>query len=132
MIRRSIYVLLMKRKGEIPLADCLFCKIIQGEIPSKAVYEDAHTYAFLDINPQAPTHVLVVSKAHVANIVEASALEDDALAACLRTAAKVALLEGLEAGGFRVVTNCGEHAGQTVSHLHLHVLGGKPMNTTMA
>lgn len=114
------------------MADCLFCKIIQGDIPSTKVYEDAYTYAFRDINPQAPVHVLVVSKAHVANITEASGLPDDALAACLRTAAKVAQMEGLEAGGFRVVTNCGEHAGQTVSHFHLHVLGGQPLSVTMA
>ena len=114
------------------MVDCLFCKIIKGEIPSQKVYEDELTYAFRDINPQTPTHVLVVPKAHVANVAEAAAqLDADALAACLKTCAKVAEMEGLTEKGFRVVTNCGDHACQTVHHLHFHVMGGRSMTGEM-
>lgn len=114
------------------MEDCLFCKILRGEIPSAKVYEDAETYAFRDINPQAPTHVLVIPKKHVASLADVSALSGDELAACLRTCAKVAELEGLTAKGFRVVSNCGADACQSVSHLHFHVLGGRGMTEEMA
>ena len=114
------------------MADCLFCKIIKGDIPSQKVYEDEMTYAFRDISPQTPTHVLVVPKVHVANVLEASQLGDEVLAACLRTCAKVAEMEGLTEKGFRVVTNCGDDACQTVHHLHLHVMGGRQMAGEMA
>ena len=114
------------------MADCLFCKIIKGDIPSQKVYEDEMTYAFRDISPQTPTHVLVVPKVHVANVLEAAQLGDDVLAACLRTCAKVAEMEGLTEKGFRVVTNCGDDACQTVHHLHLHVMGGRQMAGDMA
>ena len=112
--------------------DCLFCKIIRGDIPSQKVYEDEFTYAFRDIHPQAPVHVLVVSKAHVANLTDAAIFPDEILAACLRTAAKVAQLEGISPEGYRLVSNCGKDACQSVSHLHFHVLGGHPMTEKMA
>ena len=113
------------------MSDCLFCKIIAGEIPSTRVYEDELVFAFRDINPMAPTHVLVVPKAHAASLAEADALDDRTLAACLRACGKVAAREGLT-GGFRVVSNCGSDACQSVPHLHFHVLGGKKMSEGMA
>ena len=114
------------------MTDCLFCKIIAGEIPSKKVYEDEDTYAFHDINPQAPTHVLVIPKKHVASLAEAEKLTDGELAACLRACEKIAAQEGLTEKGFRVVSNCGDDACQSVQHLHFHVLGGRAMQDQMA
>lgn len=113
------------------MSDCIFCKIIAGEIPSTKVYEDDMTYAFRDLNPQAPTHVLVVPKRHVASLAETDELADAELAACLRACSEVAEQEGLT-GGFRVVSNCGADACQSVQHLHFHVLGGRPMEDKMA
>lgn len=113
------------------MSDCLFCKIVAGDIPSAKVYEDEFCYAFRDINPQAPTHVLVVSKAHVANLTEAAALPDNALAAMLRAISKIAAQEKLEKG-YRVVSNCGPDACQSVPHLHFHILGGRQMADEMA
>ena len=113
------------------MSDCLFCKIVAGDIPSAKVYEDEFCYAFRDIHPQAPTHVLVVSKAHVANLTEAAALPDNALAAMLRAIPKIAAQEKLEKG-YRVVSNCGPDACQSVPHLHFHILGGRKLGETMA
>ena len=110
--------------------DCIFCKIIRGEIPSARVYEDEYCYAFRDIHPQAPTHVLIVTKAHVADLSEAAALPDGTLAGLIRAVGKVADKEGLES--YRVIANRGEDACQTVRHLHLHVLGGRKMSEEMA
>ena len=112
--------------------DCLFCKIIAGEIPSNKVYEDEYTYAFRDINPQAPAHVLVIPKKHVASLAEAEKLTDGELAACLRACERIAAQEGLTEKGFRVVSNCGDDACQSVHHLHFHVLGGRAMQDQMA
>lgn len=111
--------------------DCLFCKIIAGEIPSAKVYEDAFCYAFRDIQPQAPVHILVVSKEHVANVNEAAALNDEALAGILRAIGKIAAQEKLE-NGYRVVSNCGPDACQSVPHLHFHILAGQKMSDKMA
>ena len=113
------------------MSDCLFCKIIAGEIPSAKVYENDQVYAFRDIAPMAPTHVLVVPKKHVPSLAGADGLTDAELAACLRACAAVAAQEGLE-GGFRVVSNCGDDACQSVKHLHFHVLGGRKMTEGMA
>ena len=115
------------------MQDCLFCKIIAGDIPSKKVYEDENTYAFHDIAPQAPVHVLVVSKKHTPDVAHAvEDLTDAELAACLRTCAKVAKELGLAEGGYRIVNNCGENACQTVKHIHFHVLGGEKLAERMA
>lgn len=114
------------------MENCLFCKIIRGEIPSAKVYEDDLVYAFRDINPQAPTHVLVIPKVHAASLGAAEQLTDAQLAACLRACGKVAELEGLAETGFRVVSNCGKDACQSVEHLHFHVLGGRAMKEQMA
>ena len=108
--------------------DCLFCKIVAGEIPGDAVYEDDHVYAFRDINPAAPTHVLVIPKKHIASVKDAAPEEDEALMGKLLLAGnKVAEQEGLTQDGFRYVINTGGHGGQTVFHIHLHVLGGRQL-----
>ena len=110
--------------------NCLFCKIIKGDIPSAKVYEDDKTYAFRDINPMAPTHVLVIPKQHVSGMSAIDELDDATLAACLRACKKVAELEKLT-GGFRTISNCGDDACQSVKHLHFHVLGGKQLSENL-
>ena len=110
--------------------NCLFCKIIKGDIPSTKVYEDDKTYAFRDIAPMAPTHVLVIPKQHVSGMSAIDELDDATRAACLRACKKVAELEGLT-GGYRTVSNCGDDACQSVKHLHFHVLGGKKLSDRM-
>ena len=107
--------------------DCLFCKIIDGEIPSNKVYEDDYVYAFYDINPQAPVHFLVVPKKHIESAAEITPENSAYTAKCFEAIAKLEKQLGL-AGGFRVITNCGEDAGQTVKHLHFHVLAGTSMS----
>ncbi len=111
--------------------DCLFCKIVAGIIPSAKVYEDETVLAFRDIAPQAPTHILVIPKAHIGSMSEVNAENAPLVAHCLEVAAKVAAAEGLT-DGYRVVSNCGEDAGQTVQHLHFHILGGKKLALEMA
>ena len=112
--------------------DCLFCKIAAGEIPSTKVYEDEQVLAFRDIAPQAPVHVLVIPKKHVSGWYDAKDEDDALLAHLMRVAASVAKMEGVVDSGFRVVSNCGADAQQTVRHLHLHVLGGRTMAGEMA
>ena len=114
------------------MGNCIFCKIIRGEIPSRKVYEDEDVYAFHDIQPQARLHVLVVSKAHTPDIAHHAGLSDKELAACLRAAAKVAKQLGMEESGYRVVNNCGPDARQSVQHIHFHVLGGETLSERMA
>jgi len=103
---------------------CLFCRIIRGEVPNKKVFEDEHTYAFEDINPQAPTHVLVVPKKHIAGLKEAQAQEAEIVGRCHLVAAQIARQRGIE-NGYRTVLNVGPGAGQSVFHLHVHLLGGR-------
>ena len=112
--------------------DCLFCKIAAGEIPSTKVYEDEQVLAFRDIAPQAPVHVLVIPKKHVSGWYDAKDEDDALLAHLMRVAANVAKMEGVVDSGFRVVSNCGADAQQTVRHLHLHVLGGRAIACEMA
>lgn len=104
------------------MADCLFCKIAAGEIPAKIVHQDAHTVAFQDINPQAPTHVLVIPRRHITGFAALTAADAETLGQLAEAINKVA---SALTGGFRVVTNNGPDAGQTVDHLHFHVLGGR-------
>ena len=113
------------------MSDCLFCRIAAGEIPSTVVYEDEVTFAFRDIAPQAPKHVLVIPKKHVADWYEARKEDDALLSGMMRAAAKVAELEGLTESGFRIVSNTGADARQTVKHLHMHVLGGAELTEKM-
>ena len=111
--------------------DCIFCKIIAGDIPSTKVYEDELVYAFRDINPQAPTHILVIPKAHIAGVCDITAENSSVVAHIFEIIPQIAKAEGLE-GGYRVVSNCGADAGQTVFHLHFHILGGKELSLEMA
>ena len=104
---------------------CLFCKIVAGDIPASKVYEDDRLIAFNDITPQAPMHVLVVPKQHVSTLNDLSASHDDLVGAMVRTAATIAKDRGCDGSGFRTVFNCNAQAGQTVFHIHLHVLGGR-------
>ncbi len=101
--------------------DCLFCKIITGEIPSTKIYEDESVYAFADIEPQAPFHAIIVPKEHIASAAEITADNSHYIAKIFEAAAKIAAQENLE-NGFRVVNNCGEDGGQTVGHIHFHLL----------
>jgi len=109
------------------MASCLFCRIIQGEIPATKVYEDDRLIAFNDINPQAPMHVLVVPKAHVATLNDLEAAHDDLVGAMVRAGAGIAHDRGIADSGYRTVFNCTAGAGQTVFHIHLHVIGGRVM-----
>jgi histidine triad (HIT) family protein len=109
------------------VADCLFCKIIRREIPATLVYEDDRVVAFNDINPQAPTHVLVVPKRHVATLNEIGTDDDNLVGELVRRASAIAKERGLSAGGYRTVFNTNRDAGQTVFHIHLHLLGGRAM-----
>lgn len=111
--------------------NCLFCKILKGEIPSSKVYENDYVYAFRDINPQAPVHVLVIPKKHLSSLNETDRADDRELAACLRAIRVIAEQEKLEEG-YRVVSNCGSDACQSVPHLHFHILGGRKMGEQMA
>ena len=113
------------------MKDCLFCKIAAGEIPSTKVYEDDRILAFRDIAPQAPTHILVIPKVHIGSVAEVTAENSGLVAHIFEVIPHIAAAEGLT-GGFRVVSNCGDDAGQTVHHLHFHFLGGKTLNTEMA
>ena len=110
---------------------CLFCKIIAGEIPSNKVYEDETVLAFRDIAPQAPTHILVIPKAHIPSVAAVTAENSALVAHIFEVIPQIAEKEGLT-NGYRVVSKCGPDAGQTVPHLHFHILGGAELNTQMA
>ncbi len=111
--------------------DCLFCKIIAGDIPSAKVYEDDSVFAFRDIAPQAPTHILVIPKQHIPGCNGVTADNSGVVAHIFEAIPRIAAAEGLT-NGYRVVSNCGEDAGQTVPHLHFHILGGKKLALDMA
>ena len=113
------------------MADCLFCKIIAGDIPSTKVYEDDTVLAFRDIAPQAPTHILVIPKAHIPSVDGITAENSGVVAHIFQIIPQIAQAEGLT-GGYRVVSNCGADAGQTVHHLHFHIMGGKQLALEMA
>ncbi len=113
------------------MSDCLFCKIIGGEIPSTKVYEDDSVLAFRDIAPMAPVHILVIPKTHISSVAAITPENSAVVAHIFEVIAKIAKDEGLE-NGYRVVSNCGSDAGQTVPHLHFHILGGKPLSLEMA
>ena len=107
--------------------DCLFCKIIAGDIPSDKVYEDESVYAFRDIAPEAPVHILIVPKEHIASANEIDADNCAVVGHIYKVAAEIAKNEGIADGGYRIVNNCGENGGQTVGHLHFHLLGGRSL-----
>ena len=106
---------------------CLFCKIAAGEIPSKKAYEDERVYAFYDIAPQAPVHILVIPKAHIESAQKLTREDDALLGHLFEVARQLAQENGLEKTGYRLITNVGADAGQSVPHLHLHLIGGKPL-----
>ncbi|MFN7942685.1 MAG: histidine triad nucleotide-binding protein [Thermoanaerobaculia bacterium] len=106
---------------------CVFCRIAAGEIPAPVVYQDDDVVAFRDLHPQAPVHVLVIPRRHLPTLVSEGGDQADLLGTLLASAVRVARMEGLDAQGFRLVVNCLEAAGQSVFHLHVHLLGGRPM-----
>jgi len=108
------------------MTDCLFCRIIKGEIPAKKVYEDEHTFAFEDINPQGPTHVLIVPKKHVPGLQEAQAQDAELVGRLHLAAAEIGRQRGIE-DGYRTVLNVGPKSGQSVFHMHVHLIGGRDM-----
>lgn len=108
------------------MSDCLFCKVIAGQIPSKKVYEDERVFAFEDIQPQAPTHVLIIPKQHIVGLKEAKPEDAEILGYCQLVAAKIARERGVE-DGYRTVYNVGPRAGQSVFHIHLHLVGGRDL-----
>ena len=109
------------------MSDCIFCKIAEGEIPSDRVYEDNHLVAFRDLNPQAPTHILIIPKKHLSTLLEVESEDVELLGRLQVAAVEIARQEGLDDDGFRLVTNCLEGAGQSVFHIHVHLLGGRPL-----
>lgn len=111
--------------------DCLFCKIAAGQIPSTKVYEDESILAFRDIAPMAPTHILVIPKCHIASVAEITSENSEVVRHIFEVIPQIAAAEGL-VNGYRVVSNCGPDAGQTVHHLHFHILGGKELSAEMA
>ena len=113
------------------MSNCLFCKIVEGSIPSTKVYEDDMILAFRDIAPQAPTHILVIPKAHIPSVNGSTAENSAVVAHIFEIIPQIAAAEKLE-NGYRVVSNCGDDAGQTVHHLHFHILGGKKLALEMA
>lgn len=108
--------------------DCLFCKIIKGEIPSQKVYEDDLVYAFRDIEPQAPVHVLIIPKEHISSANELNEENSAIVGHVFAVAAKIAQSENIAKDGYRIVNNCGVNGGQTVGHLHFHMLGGRSLS----
>lgn len=110
--------------------DCLFCKIIDGDIPSTKVFENEYVYAFRDINPQMPVHIIVVPKLHMASVDEVSSENSSYIAKIFEAVPEIAKAEGLS-NGYRVITNCGEDACQSVKHIHFHILGGAKMADKM-
>jgi len=106
------------------MSDCIFCKIVAGEIPSNKVYEDDYVYAFHDIEPQSPVHILIIPKEHITSASDLTAANSYLVAKCFEAIVKIAKDKGLE-NGFRIINSCGPDGGQTVFHLHFHLLGGK-------
>ncbi|QPJ64430.1 MAG: histidine triad nucleotide-binding protein [Candidatus Nitrohelix vancouverensis] len=109
------------------MSDCLFCKIEKGDIPSEKVYEDERLFVIKDINPQAPTHLLVIPRKHHSTILELQEDDFEMIGSIYGVAGKLARQLGMADDGFRVVVNCGRHGGQSVYHIHFHILGGRPM-----
>ena len=109
------------------MEECLFCKIVNGEIPSKKVYEDEDVLAFHDINPEAPIHILVVPKKHITSLAHINVEDEELIGKIFGAINKISELEGFKNEGYRVVNNCGENGGQSVKHLHFHILAGKKL-----
>lgn len=108
--------------------DCLFCRIVDGDIPTELIYQSESTIAFRDINPQAPTHALIIPRRHITSINDLNTGDEELVGSLYLAAKEIAREEGLSDDGYRVVMNCGEGAGQSVFHIHLHLLGGRVLN----
>jgi histidine triad (HIT) family protein len=108
--------------------DCLFCRIVDGEIPAEIIYQSESAIAFRDINPQAPIHALIIPRRHISTINDLNPGDEELVGSLYLAAKKIAREEGLADDGYRVVMNCGEGAGQSVFHIHLHLLGGRSLN----
>ncbi len=113
------------------MENCLFCRIVKGEIPSDKIFEDDNYIAFRDINPQSPTHILVIPKRHVEKLSDCGEGDEKLLSGLVLTANRVARSEGIDKAGYRVVINSGEEGGQVIFHLHLHLMGGRKLNDRM-
>lgn len=109
------------------MSDCLFCKMVSGDIQPNVVYEDDDVLAFRDLNPQAPTHILVIPKRHISTLNDLESGDEALMGNLVLTAARIAEKEGIAEAGYRTLLNCNAEAGQTVFHIHLHLLGGRPM-----
>lgn len=126
-MRRCFRTLEISRREEKTMEDCIFCKIIKGEIPANKVYEDEEVLAFHDINPAAPIHILVIPKKHIAMLTELTQEDEALIGKIYTTINKIAKQEGFEKQGYRVIANCGRDSGQEVMHIHFHILGGKTL-----
>jgi histidine triad (HIT) family protein len=111
--------------------ECVFCQIVAGKLPSDIVYQDEKVIAFRDINPQSPTHVLIIPKKHIASLAELAEGEASLMGHMVNIANQLAKKEGVAQSGYRLVVNCGQEGGQLVPHLHLHLLGGRQLSGTM-
>lgn len=109
------------------MSDCIFCKIIDKKIPARIIYEDEHAIAFEDVNPQAPVHTLVIPRKHIPTLLDIKEEDNNLIGHLVKVANKIANDKGIAEKGFRVVTNCNPESGQTVYHIHLHILGGRQM-----
>jgi histidine triad (HIT) family protein len=114
------------------MEDCIFCKIANGTIPSKKVYEDAEVVAFDDINPMAPVHVIIIPKKHIPTMLDVTKTDMSSIGSMFAAAQEVARIKGVNERGFRVVINCNKEGGQVIFHLHMHVLGGKKLKDGLA
>jgi histidine triad (HIT) family protein len=114
------------------MEDCIFCKIANGTIPSKTVYEDAEVLAFDDINPMAPVHVIIIPKKHIPTMLDVTKTDMSSIGSMFAAAQEVARIKGVNERGFRVVINCNKEGGQVIFHLHMHVLGGKKLKDGLA
>jgi histidine triad (HIT) family protein len=114
------------------MEDCIFCKIANGTIPSKKVYEDAEVVAFDDINPMAPVHVIIIPKKHIPTMLDVTKTDMSSIGSMFAAAQEVARIKGINERGFRVVINCNKEGGQVIFHLHMHVLGGKKLKDGLA
>lgn len=110
------------------MSDCIFCKIVNGEIPSKKVYEDENVLAFYDISPEAPVHVVVIPKQHIQSVNDLNEDNLEIVSQIFKAINKIVIELGIADGGYRIVNNCGKDGGQTVNHLHFHLLGGRSLN----
>ncbi len=111
--------------------DCIFCQIVAGEIPSEILYQDEEVIAFRDINPLAPSHLLIIPRKHISSLVQLSEAESSLIGKMVNTANQLAKREGIAESGYRLVINCGEQGGQLVPHLHMHLLGGRRLSNSL-